>query len=208
MILDAAGSNPVGRPIAPFPVYDGAMRALLKRILTPPLVLVAAALILLEETLIQWVQRLMARLAALPLVAALEDRARRLPPYPAMILFLLPGAVLFPVKLMALWLLANGHAVWGVTIIVAGKLVGTAIGARIYMVLRPTLVTLNWFARAEAWVFGWRDRIYARVKAMAAWQAAVRAIGATKAWLRSLLAQRPGWLSRRFSAARRVARRG
>ncbi|MBX3500916.1 MAG: hypothetical protein KF889_15855 [Alphaproteobacteria bacterium] len=183
------------------------MRAILKRVLTPPLVLIAAALILLEETLIKWAQRLMARLAALPLVAALEQRARRLPPYPAMILFLVPGAVLFPVKLAALWLLASGHVVWGTIIIVAGKLAGTAIGARIYLILRPTLVSLNWFARAEAWVFGWRDRIYARVRAMPAWQRAAAAIAAAKVWLRAQLAQRPGWLGRRFLAARRHARR-
>lgn len=208
MILDVAGSNPVGRPITSFPVYDGAMRAILKRVLSPPLVLIAAALILLEETLIKWVQRLMARLAALPLVATLEERARRLPPYPAMVLFLLPGAVLFPVKLAALWLLANGHIVWGSLIIAAGKLVGTAIGARIYLILRPTLVTLNWFAKAEAWVFDWRDRIMVRVRAMPAWQQAAAGIAATKAWLRGQLARRRGWLARRFAAARRQARRG
>lgn len=184
------------------------MRAILKRVLTPPLVLIAAALILLEETLIKWVQRLMARLAALPLVAALEERARSLPPYPAMILFLLPGAVLLPVKLTALWLLANGHEVWGTSVFIAGKLLGTAIGARIYLVLRPTLVTLNWFARAEAWVFGWRDRIYARVKAMPAWQRAAASVATAKDWLRAQLAQRRGWLTRRFAAARRHARRG
>jgi hypothetical protein len=184
------------------------MRAILKRVLSPPLVLIAAALILLEETLIKWTQRLMARLAALPLIATLEERARRLPPYPAMIVFLLPGAVLFPVKLAALWLLANGHVVWGSLIIIAGKLVGTAIGARIYLILRPTLVTLNWFAKAEAWVFGWRDRIMARVKAMPAWQRAAAGVAATKAWLRAQLARRRGWLARRFAAARRQARRG
>lgn len=208
MILDVAGSNPVGRPIAPFLIYDGAMRAILKRVLTPPLVLIAAALILLEETLIKWLQRLMARLAALPLIATLEERARRLPPYPAMILFLLPGAVLLPVKLAALWLLANGHEVWGTTVFIAGKLAGTAVGARIYLVLRPTLVTLNWFARVEAWVFGWRDRIYARVKAMPAWQRAAAGVAAAKAWLRAQLARRRGWLARRFAAARRQVRRG
>ena len=183
------------------------MRAILKRVLTPPLVLIAAALILLEETLIKWVQRLMARLAALPLIATLEDRARRLPPYPAMILFLLPSAVLLPVKLAAVWLLASGHVVWGALIVIVGKVLGTAIGARIYLILRPTLITLNWFARAEAWVFGWRDRIYARVKAMAAWQAAAHAIASMKAWLKAQLARRRGWLARRFLAARRQARR-
>jgi len=184
------------------------MRAILKRVLTPPLVLIAAALILLEETLIKWVQRLMARLAALPLVASLEERVRRLPPYLAMILFLLPGAVLFPVKLGALWLLANGHEIWGAVLFAAGKILGTAIGARIYLILRPTLVTLNWFAKAEAWVFAWRDRIFGYVKAMPAWQRAAAGVAAAKAWMRAQLARRRGWLARRFAAARRQARRG
>jgi hypothetical protein len=184
------------------------MRAFLKRILTPPLVLVAAALILLEETLIDWTQRLMARVGALPLVARLEERMRRLPPYPAMLLFLLPAAILLPVKLAALWLLASGHAILGVLIIIAGKMAGTAFGARLYVILRPTLVTLNWFAHAEAWLFGWRDRIYARLHAMPAWQKATARVAAAKAWTRAQFAQRPGWLGRRFAAARRMARRG
>ncbi|MBV9836403.1 MAG: hypothetical protein JO055_18440 [Alphaproteobacteria bacterium] len=184
------------------------MRAFLKRILTPPLVLVAAALILFEETLIDWTQRAMARLAALPLIATLEERARRLPPYPAMFLFLLPGAVLLPVKLGAVWMLATGHVILGGLIIIAGKMASTALGARLYLILRPTLVTLNWFARAEAWVFRWRDRIYARLKAMPTWQKATARVAATKAWIRTQFAQRPGWLGRRFAAARRMARRG
>jgi hypothetical protein len=183
------------------------MRAFLKRILTPPLVLIAAALILLEETLIDWTQRLMSRLAALPFVATLEERLRRLPPYPAMLLFLLPAAVLLPVKLAALWLLASGHAVLGVLIIIAGKMAGTAFGARLYVILRPTLVTLNWFARAEAWVFGWRDRIYAHLKAMPAWQTATARVAALKAWVRLQFGGQPGWLGRRFAAARRMSRR-
>lgn len=199
------------RSVAPsphFPVYDDGMRAFLKRVLTPPLVLVAAALILLEESLIEWAQRLMAWLATHPAVAALEARARRLPPYPAMVLFLLPGAVLLPVKLAAVWLLATGHIVLGTLIILLGKTASTALGARIYLILRPTLVTLAWFARAEAWVFRWRDRIYARVKAMPAWQKATAAVRAAKAWLRAQFGQRQGWLGRRFAAARRLQRRG
>jgi hypothetical protein len=150
----------------------------------------------------------MRRLAALPFVATLEERARRLPPYPAMLLFLLPAAILLPVKLAALWLLASGHAILGVLIIIAGKMAGTAFGARLYVILRPTLVSLNWFARAEAWVFRWRDRIYASLHAMPAWQKAKAGIAAAKAWLRAQFAGRPGWLGRRFAAARRMARRG
>jgi hypothetical protein len=187
------------------------MRRLLKRLLTPPLVVVAALLMLLEETLIAWLQRLMAALARLAWVARLEARAARLPPYPAMVLFLLPSLVLFPVKIVALWLLAHGQVLLGGVILVLGKVVGTALAARIYKVLHPTLATLAWFVRAETWVFGWRDRLYAAVKAMPAWQAAAALVRQTKDWLhdavRRLRARaRPGWMSRRLAAIRRRAR--
>ena len=182
------------------------MRRFLKRLFTPPLVLVAALLMLLEETLILWLQRLMAALAALALIAALEARAARLPPYPAMVLFLLPAVVLFPVKLAALWLVAQGKILLGGVIILLGKVVGTAIAARVYKVLHPTLATLGWFVRAETWVFAWRDRLYALVRAMPAWRAASAAMRRLRAWLRRLVSG-PGWMSRRLAAIRRRARR-
>ena len=183
------------------------MRNLLRRILTPPLVFIAAAALILEETLIAWLQALMARLAKLPVVAAAEAWAARLPPYPAMGLFLLPAVVLLPVKLSALWLIAHGSIGAGIAIILAGKVVGTAIAARIYKILHPSLSRLAWFVAAERWVFGWRDRLYGYVKATATWHAIVRVVHAAKASVRSVLARRPGWLGRRFAAARRQARR-
>jgi hypothetical protein len=182
------------------------VRRLFKRVLTPPLIIFAALLMLLEETLILWLQRAMARLAAWPLVAGIEARMARLPPYPAMALFLLPGLVLLPAKLGAVWLLAQGKVLAGGAIIIAGKLAGTAFAARVYKVLHPTLATLGWFVRAEALVFGWRDRLYAAVKAMPAWRAAAARVRAMRGWLRRRLAG-SGWLPRRLAAIRRRARR-
>jgi hypothetical protein len=189
------------------------MRRFLKRLFTPPLVLVAALLMLLEETLIAWLQRLMAAIAALPWIASVEARMARLPPYPAMLLFLLPGIVLFPIKLAALWLVAHGNLLLGGAILVGGKVIGTAFAARIYKILRPTLTTLGWFLRAETWVFGWRDRLYAAVNAMPAWQAAAAMMHRTRTWLRAQVqwlrrrTARPGWLARRLAAIRRRARK-
>jgi hypothetical protein len=189
------------------------MRRLLKRVLTPPLVVVAALLMLIEETLILGLQRLMAGLANLPWVAAVEARMARLPPYPAMVLFLLPALILLPVKLGAVWMIARGKFALGAGIIVAGKVIGTALAARVYKILHPTLATLPWFVRAEAWVFGWRDRLYAAVKAMPAWKAASVAVHATRAWVVARVETlrrrivRPGWMARRLAAIRRRARR-
>lgn len=58
----------------------------------------------------------------------------------------------------------------GISVIIAAKLGGTAITARLFMLTRPTLMKLAWFAR---WFNRWmafKDRVLTRVKASAAWQ--------------------------------------
>ena len=59
--------------------------------------------------------------------------------------------------------------------VVIGKMLATAIVARLYRVLRPTLMTIAVVRAADTWFFDWRDRLYAFVRALPAWQ---RAAGA------------------------------
>ena len=54
-------------------------------------------------------------------------------------------------------------------------MLGTAVLARLYRILRPTLMTIPWFAKADTWFFYWRDQAYAFVKSLAAWKRARRA---------------------------------
>ena len=58
----------------------------------------------------------------------------------------------------------------GVGLLALGKILGTAVVARFYRILHPTLMTLRWFAIADTWFFRWRDRIYDFVKSLPAWQ--------------------------------------
>jgi hypothetical protein len=76
---------------------------------------------------------------------------RRLPPYGALCLFVLPGLLLLPVKLLALVAIAHGHALSGIATIVVAKLGGAAVVARIYVLTLPTLLALGWFARCHGW---------------------------------------------------------
>ena len=62
-------------------------------------------------------------------------------------------------------------------------MLATALVARLYRVLHPTLMTMPWFVRAETWLFAWRDRLYAFVRAMPAWQKAAGLSHAPRAWL-------------------------
>ena len=56
------------------------------------------------------------------------------------IIFVLPGLLLLPVKLLAVVAIAHGHAVSGIATIVVAKLGGAAVVARLYALTLPTLL--------------------------------------------------------------------
>lgn len=116
-------------------------------LLIAPLIYLAALLLLIEEWFWHAGLRLGRLLVGWPPLRALETRIAALGPYPALCLFLLPALLLFPVKLLALVAIASGHVVSGVCVIVVAKLGGAAALARIYLLTRPALLTLAWFAR-------------------------------------------------------------
>ena len=180
------------------------MRRLLKALITPPLMLVAALLMFIEEVLWEISKRLMAQLGRLPLVRSLEAWIATLPPYGAACMFVLPAVLLLPVKIGALWLIARGHAVLGVQLIVAAKLAGTALVARIFTLTRPALMTLDWFARMYEFVMRWRERLYAFVRASNAWRAVERARVRLRGWMARM---KPGRIALRLRAIRRLKRR-
>ncbi len=135
----------------------------------------AAAVLFLEEwgwrPLAAWA----ARLAKWPPIARLEARIVGVQSRWALVLFLVPAVLLFPVKLLALWLIHKGSTVLGVSVIVAAKLLGTTLLGRLFILTEPQLMQIAWFARAIGW---WRET-KARVKAAlaeSAWWRSVRAV--------------------------------
>lgn len=132
---------------------------------------ILALLILFEEWGWEPLQRAFARLARLPLIGAIERRIATLPPYAALAVFALPSLLLLPVKLVALWLIGQGQAMLGTLVIVTAKIAGTAIVARLFVLTRPALMRLAWFAALYTrWVV-WKDTLLARVRASWAWRA-------------------------------------
>jgi hypothetical protein len=128
-----------------------------------------ALLILFEEWGWEPLARLMERIARLPLLAWSERRIVALPPYAALAVFALPWMLLLPVKVLALWLIAEGQTVSGVTAILIAKIVGTAVLARLFQLTKPALIRLAWFAAGYArWVAS-KQRLLARVRASRAW---------------------------------------
>jgi hypothetical protein len=130
-----------------------------------------ALLILFEEWGWEPLQRGLGRFARLPWVANLERRIAALPPRAALAVFLPPVLMLLPIKLLALGLIARGHALLGVVVIVAAKVFGTALAARLYALTQPALMGLPWFAAFHARWLGWKTVLLAQVRASWAWRA-------------------------------------
>lgn len=151
----------------------------LRRALRAVFLALAAVVVFVEEFGWRPLSRLVGQLARWPPIGRLEARIRRLPPRAALVLFGVPSVLLFPLKLAALALANAGHAALGIGLIIAAKVVGTAIVGRLFVLLEPQLRTFAWFARAlDTWI-GFK----ARVKAW--WRASAVA--------RRLQALRAGW---------------
>jgi hypothetical protein len=163
------------------------------RLVRAPLLMVlqlAAALVVLFE---EWGWRplvaLLGTLARFEVWARLELFIAGLPPYGALAALALPTSILLPLKLLALYLLAQGHALSGGALFIAAKLTSTALIARLLMLTKPALMRIGWFARAHDWLIPWQEAMFAVIRASWVWRygrmvkTRVR-LEAKKAWLR------------------------
>lgn len=148
------------------------------------LVTLAAIVLFIEEWGWRPLTALAARIARWPPLAWLEARIARAPPRLALALFVVPAALLFPVKLAALWLIHEGHAMLGVGTIVAAKVLGTALVGRLFVLTERQLMHFAWFARGHGWWLETKRRIAAAVAALPAWRALRRTLRHARAWWR------------------------
>ena len=163
------------------------MRQRLKYVLELVLVPIAAAIVFLEQTLIRYLNMMMVAFARLPLIARLEAFLVRLPPWAAVLVFAAPSILILPVKLAAFWLAMHRHFVLAFVAVALGKVLATAVVARLYQILRPTLMSLRWFAWADRKFFQWRDWAYGFVRNLPAWRKAAEMIERMRVRLADLL---------------------
>lgn len=142
--------------------------------LKPPLAallqVIAALVLLFEEWGWKPLSDALAWLARFPIAARLEALIGRLPPYVALFAFALPTAILLPVKLLAMWLLAQGKVATATATFIAAKIASTALVARIFVLTRPSLMRIGWFASAYNRFIPWKDHIFAEIRASWAWR--------------------------------------
>ena len=183
------------------------MKKILKRTLAAPFVLLAAIIVLLESWLWDDLQRLAAAIGRLPLLRQIESFVAGLPPYAALAMFTTPSLFLIPVKLLALYFIAHGQPTLGVTTVIAAKVAGTALVARIFTLTQPKLLRIGWFARLYERFVAFNTRVHELLHATVMYRAARRLrLRMRAAWAEYFSKRRTLWRSR-WEAALKLTRR-
>jgi hypothetical protein len=179
------------------------LKRLLRKILTPPLMVLAAMFMFFEEWLWERLKAAMAAFGRLPFIHGLEARIAGLSPGPALVVFLVPSLLILPVKLGALWLVTHGHALQGVLLILVAKVAGMALFSRIFVLCKPVLLTVGWFRLMHDTILAWLALLHAFMDSIPAWVAAKARIHVWKVSLRAWWLRRgKGFLSRLWRAIR------
>ena len=179
----------------------------LKRLIAAPFILAAAVIILLEDWLWDDLARLAAAIGQLPIFRQIEALIAGLPPYAALAFFAVPSALLIPVKLIALYFIAHGHALAGLLTVVVAKIGGTALVARLFTLTRPKLLRIDWFAWLYERFIAFKTRVYAAIKSTAIYRAAHQMHLRVRHGLKAWMGKRKGFLRRRWNAALRLSRK-
>jgi hypothetical protein len=133
----------------------------------------ALALVILFE---EWgwtpLARGLGRLASRVHLQRLEQRVSRLGPRLALAVLFVPALALLPVKIGALWLLGLGRVALGLAVLVVAKILGTALVARLFLLTRPQLMQLSWFARWHGRWTAWKTRVVESLVATPGWRGA------------------------------------
>jgi hypothetical protein len=125
---------------------------IMRRLMRPFLVLLAI-IFLIEawlwrhlEPVVEWI---VARIPLRALKARLANWIETIPPPAALIVFVVPGILLFPLKLLTLWLLAQKQLIAAGVVFTFAKLVGLGVTAFVFEATRPKLMQMAWFR----WVY-------------------------------------------------------
>ena len=119
-----------------------------------------AIVFLIEAWLWDHLEPVVARIVALiplrPLKTWLATRIEKLSPALTLIVFAIPGILLFPLKVAGLWLLAHHYWIAAMLTVVFAKLLGVGVAAFIFDVTRPKLLQMAWFKKLYEFVLALR----------------------------------------------------
>ena len=82
----------------------------------------------------------------------------RLGPYPSLIVLAVPLSIVEPLKLMAVFVAGDGHWLTGAFVLIGAYAGSLFVTERLFVVVKPKLLTLPWFAAIWCPFVARRDR--------------------------------------------------
>jgi len=112
------------------------------------------------------------------LKALVAEQVEDLSPPATLMVFAVPAALLFPLKLLAIWFIAHEQWLFAFGTIVFAKLLGLGVTSFLFTVTREKLLQMDWFRAAYLKIVQWRELAQQLVepfkqqlqKAMQQWQ--------------------------------------
>ena len=80
-------------------------------------------------------------------------------PYQSLAVLVLPLCLVEPSKLVAVALIGEGHWLTGTAMITAAYAASLLLVERIFIIVKPRLLKLHWFAKGWAWMIVQRYRL-------------------------------------------------
>ena len=93
------------------------------------------------------------------MVARFRRFVQGLGPYPSLALLVVPAAVVEPLKIVAVGIAGKGHWIAGTATIVAAYAVSLLFIERLFRLVKPKLLMMDWFAAIWSKLEGVRDRL-------------------------------------------------
>jgi hypothetical protein len=86
----------------------------------------------------------------------IRHHIEQLGPYQSLVLLAVPTSIVEPLKLAAVAVAGEGHWITGTVVIIAAYCTSVFAIERLFAIVKPKLLTLNWFARLWTWLVGLR----------------------------------------------------
>jgi hypothetical protein len=103
------------------------------------------------------VERCVALLPMRWLKALVAEQVADLSPPATLIVFAVPAALLFPLKLLAIWFVAHEQWLCAFTTVIFAKLLGLGVTSFLFSVTRDKLLQMDWFRAAYEKMLEWRS---------------------------------------------------
>ena len=143
-------------------------RTIPKTILEPFVIVAAALYFVIDALALSSLKPLLTKIANLKLFKFIARWIASLGPYPTLALFVVPLVLLEPIKPFSAYVIASGHFLFGVLVLVLvfGEVLKITIVERIFHIGRDKLMTIKAFAWIYNFAFGWLTWL----QALPAWQ--------------------------------------